>query len=116
MNNIDVVAEAIGVSRDVFISAVRSAQQEQKGMFDPTFRTSEQEQVKLLVETRLNWDAPQSEWRWISAMQFLREVGITDPTNIASKTASFLIKKLGKSEAKRTAQARLISVPPLCTQ
>lgn len=62
--------------------------------------------------SRLNWQAPTVEWRWMTVLDVLIEVGIDRPERNQLNTAGHIIRKLNKDTAKKTHGVRRVLVPP----
>lgn len=62
--------------------------------------------------SRLNWQAPTAEWRWMTVLDVLIEVGIERPERAHLNTAGHMIRKLNKDTAKKTHGVRRVLVPP----
>jgi len=65
------------------------------------------------LQSRLEWDAHPSFWRWRSATDVLVEVGMDRPTQSDVTKAATLIRLLNDNQAKRTSHGRQLLVPPI---
>lgn len=62
--------------------------------------------------SRLDWQAPNSSWRWMTVLDVLIEVGIERPERNQLNTAGHIIRKLNGAMAKKTHGVRRVLVPP----
>ena len=65
------------------------------------------------LQSRLEWEAPQTMWRWRSATDLLVDVGMDRPTQSDVTRAATLIRQMNNNQAKRTMQGRQLLVPPV---
>jgi putative DNA primase/helicase len=62
--------------------------------------------------SRLDWQAPNAIWRWMTVLDVLIEVGIERPERNQLNTAGHIIRKLNNGAAKKTHGVRRVLVPP----
>jgi putative DNA primase/helicase len=62
--------------------------------------------------SRLDWQAPNPIWRWMTVLDVLIEVGIERPERNQLNTAGHIIRKLNNGAAKKTHGVRRVLVPP----
>lgn len=62
---------------------------------------------------RLDWDSPESLWRWEQASVVLMECGLDRPTNLDAATAGTLIRGRNGDQSKRVTGKKLLLCPPL---
>jgi len=65
------------------------------------------------IQSRLDWGAPQTMWRWKSATDLLISIGMDRPTQSDVTKAATLIRASNGGQSKRTNQGRMLLVPPL---
>jgi predicted P-loop ATPase len=65
-----------------------------------------------VVQTTFDWDCKESNWRWITATDAVRECGYERPTKADVNSAAAAIRKLNGSKSKRSSTAVLLLVPP----
>jgi hypothetical protein len=68
--------------------------------------------VEERVYSMLDWEAPQTIWRWIQVSEVLIECGIDRPTKNEAATAGTLIRKLNIDQSKRVKGRTLMLCPP----
>lgn len=64
------------------------------------------------LETQIDWMAPQSVWRWMTATEVATRIGIDRPTKHDVNTVSSYVRKRNGGQARRTATGRMLLVPP----
>lgn len=68
------------------------------------------------IQTRLDWEAPETQWIWKSATEVLIDVGVDRPTQADLTKASQAIREMNKDQSRRTKVSRQLKVPPLMRQ
>ena len=63
--------------------------------------------------SRLDWDSPESLWRWEQASVVLMECGLDRPSNIDAATAGTLIRNKNNDQSKRVKGRKMLLCPPL---
>lgn len=62
------------------------------------------------IMSKLNWDEPQSSWRWVTATDMLIELGIDRPTQgEVTKAANFIRSKNGKQARRYGGKNQLLA-------
>lgn len=69
--------------------------------------------IEERVNSRLDWDEPQTFWQWRSATDVMQDLGFDRPTKADVTQCSQLITSKNGGERRRTKGARLLLVPPL---
>ncbi len=62
---------------------------------------------------RLDWDAPQLQWRWEQASVVLIECGLDRPSKADSATAGTLIRSRNDDRARKSGGKKLLLCPPV---
>lgn len=57
--------------------------------------------IQDLVSHSLNWSAPRTHWRWTTAGELLRELGIQQPTNAQAQKCAKTIEKMSGKGGRR---------------
>ena len=65
-----------------------------------------------VVQTTFDWECKESNWRWITATNAVRECGYERPTKADVNSAAAAIRKLNGAKSKRSSTAVLLLVPP----
>lgn len=65
------------------------------------------------IQTRLDWDAPELQWRWRTATEVLIEIGNDRPTQSDSTKAATYVRQHNGNRSRRTNGATKLFVPPL---
>lgn len=65
------------------------------------------------LQSRLEWDAHVSFWRWRSATDVLIEVGMDRPNQSDVTKAATIIRGLNGNQAQKSRQGRQLLVPPM---
>lgn len=65
-----------------------------------------------VVQTTFDWECKESNWRWITATDAVRECGYERPTKADVNSAAAAIRKLNGAKSKRSSTAVLLLVPP----
>lgn len=65
------------------------------------------------LQSRLEWDAHNSFWRWKSATDVLIEVGMDRPNQSDVTKAATIIRGLNGNQAQKSRQGRQLLVPPV---
>lgn len=68
--------------------------------------------IEERLRTRLNWQAPESSWRWLSATDLLAELGNDRPNQAEVIRAGNSIRSMNGGQARKSNGARLLHVPP----
>lgn len=68
--------------------------------------------IEERLMSRLDWQAPNEFWRWMTVLDVLIEVGIERPERNQLNTAGHIIRKLNNGAAKKTHGVRRVLVPP----
>ena len=62
--------------------------------------------------SKLDWQAPNASWRWMTVLDVLLEVGVDRPERNQLNTAGHIIRRLNGNMAKKTHGVRRVLVPP----
>lgn len=65
------------------------------------------------LQSRLDWNAHPTMWRWRSATDVLVEVGMDRPNQSDVTKAATVIRQLNNNQARRSTQGRQLFVPPI---
>lgn len=65
------------------------------------------------LQSRLDWEAHQTMWRWRSATDVLVEVGMDRPNQSDVTKAATVIRQMNNNQARRSNQGRQLFVPPI---
>lgn len=71
------------------------------------------EPVEERLLNRLDWDAPELQWRWEQASVVLVECGLDRPTKFDAATAGALIRSRNGDKSKRVNGKKMLLCPPL---
>lgn len=64
------------------------------------------------ILSKLNWDEPQTAWRWVTATDLLIELGIDRPTQGEVTKAANFIRSKNDKQARRSNGKNLLLTPP----
>lgn len=64
------------------------------------------------IAQKFNWDAPNIQWRWLTATQILEEIGIQRITKAETRICADVVRKMNGGLFDRKANNRLLWVPP----
>lgn len=67
--------------------------------------------IQELVLSELNWKSDKATWRWVTATQVLRDLGINNPTTAQCRDAARALKTVEAVEHKRDGSGRWLLVP-----
>jgi len=70
------------------------------------------EPVDEKISGGFDWSSPQATWRWMTATDALRDVGIDRPTRGETTSAAMTIRALNGGIARRSGGRNLLMVPP----
>ena len=65
-----------------------------------------------VVQTTFDWECKESNWRWVTATDAVRECGYERPTKADVNYAAAAIRKLNGGQSRRTNKGTLLLVPP----
>lgn len=69
--------------------------------------------IKERLQTKLNWAAHESEWRWTTSTDVMIEIGFDRPTKADVTHCGSVLRELNGGKSKRTNSKRVSFVPPL---
>lgn len=69
--------------------------------------------VQEVIMEKLDWDAPESLWRWDQVTKIMHECGMDRPSRSDLRIASGVIRKLNGDRSRRYGGARQVFRPPL---
>lgn len=69
--------------------------------------------VEERIATRLNWDAPATNWQWKTATDVLLSIGMDRPTLSDTTKAAQHLRKLNGGVSRKSNGKKLLFVPPL---
>lgn len=75
-------------------------------------RFVEVDPVEDLIQNRLDWQAPEYNWKRTTATELMRDLGINEPKISQKRRCTSQLRKKGCEES-RTEDARLFLVPPI---
>ena len=65
-----------------------------------------------VVQTTFDWECKESNWRWVTATDAVRECGYERPTKADVNSAAAAIRKLNGGQSKRTNKGTFLLLPP----
>jgi putative DNA primase/helicase len=68
--------------------------------------------IEERIREYLDWDCPESSWRWEQVTQLLIECGVDRPNMLDASKAGGLIRKINGNRGKRSNGKTLLYVPP----
>jgi len=69
--------------------------------------------VEEMILSRLAWESDQITWRWATATDVLKEVGMDRPTKLDLNRACSIIRDNNGGQEKRSKNGRMLFCPPL---
>lgn len=68
--------------------------------------------IEERVQVKLDWDAPESEWRWKTSTEVLLEIGVDKPSASDATKATAIIRKMNGGQSRRVKGRNQSLVPP----